>query len=86
MFFLELTIAPMYAIPMDMSREFAGMGSAFIIMGVALAGITSPWVFGWLIDLTGNWNVPFATAIGVLLLGAGGVLLIRPDRPFLPPA
>jgi MFS family permease len=86
MFFLELTIAPMYAIPMDMSKEFAGMGSAFIIMGVALAGITSPWVFGWLIDLTGNWNVPFATAIGVLLLGAGGVLLIRPDRPFLPPA
>jgi MFS family permease len=84
MFFLELTIAPMYAIPMDMSREFAGLGSGFIIMGVALAGITSPVIFGWIIDATGNWNIPFATAVVVLLVGAGGVLFIRPDRPFLP--
>lgn len=86
MFFLELTIAPMYAIPMDMSREFAGLASAFIITGVALAGITSPVIFGWIIDTTGNWNMPFATAVVVLLLGAGGVLLIRPDRPFVPSA
>jgi MFS family permease len=85
MFFLELTIAPMYAIPMDMSKEFAGLGSSFIIMGVALAGITSPVIFGWIIDVTGNWNIPFATAVVVLLLGACGVLLIRPDRPFVPP-
>ena len=42
MFFLELTIAPMYAIPMDISKEYAGLGSAYIIMGVALAGIVSP--------------------------------------------
>jgi hypothetical protein len=38
MFFLELTIAPMYAVPMDISREYAGLGSAYIIMGVAIAG------------------------------------------------
>jgi len=79
MFFLELTIAPMYAVPMDISREYAGLGSAYIIMGVAIAGIISPVVFGWLIDLTGNWNVPFAIGIAILLVGAAVVGVLRPD-------
>lgn len=81
MFCLEMTIAPMYAVPMDMSRDFAGLGSSFIIVGVALAGITSPVVFGWLVGLTGRWDAPFATAIAILLLGSAAVLLIRPDHP-----
>jgi MFS family permease len=86
MFFLELTIAPMYAIPMDVSKEYAGLGSAYVIMGVGLAGIVSPVVFGWLIDLTGNWNVPFATDVAILLLGAAAVPLLRPDLPLLVPS
>lgn len=86
MFFLELTIAPMYAIPMDISKEYAGLGSAYVIMGVGLAGIASPVVFGWLIDLTGNWNVPFATGVAILLLGAAAVPLLRPDLPLLVPS
>jgi MFS family permease len=86
MFFLELTIAPMYAIPMDVSKEYAGLGSAYVIMGVGLAGIVSPVVFGWLIDLTGNWNVPFATGVAILLLGAAAVPLLRPDLPLLVPS
>jgi MFS family permease len=81
MFFLELTIAPVYAIPMDISKEYAGFGSGYVIMGVGLAGIVSPVVFGWLIDLTGNWNVPFATGVGILLIGAAAVPLLRPDLP-----
>ena len=83
MFFLELTIAPMYAIPMDISKEYAGLGSAYVIMGVGLSGIISPVVFGWLIDLTGNWNVPFATGVGILLGGALAVVLLRPDVPLV---
>jgi MFS family permease len=86
MFFLELTIAPMYAIPMDVSKDYAGLGSAYVIMGVGLAGIVSPVVFGWLIDLTGNWNVPFATGVAVLLVGAAAVPLLRPDLPLLIPS
>jgi MFS family permease len=75
----------MYAIPMDISREFAGLCSAYIIMGVAIAGIVSPVVFGWLIDLTGNWNVPFATAVFILLGGAAVVGAVRPDVPLAVP-
>lgn len=85
MFFLELTIAPMYAIPMDISNEFAGLGSAYIIMGVAISGIISPVVFGWLIDRTGNWNIPFATGIAILLTGAAVVGALRPDVPLVIP-
>jgi MFS family permease len=81
MFFLELTVAPMYAVPMDISQEYAGLGSAYVIMGVAIAGIISPVVFGWLIDLTGNWNVPFATGVVILLVGAAVVGVLRPDVP-----
>lgn len=80
MFFLELTIAPMYAIPMDISKEFAGLGSAYVILGVGLSGIISPVVFGWLIDRTGNWNIPFATGVVVLLSGSIGVVWLRPDK------
>ena len=83
MFFLEMTIAPMYAIPMDVSKEYAGLGSAFIIIGVALAGIVSPVAFGRLIDLTGNWNVPFALGVAILLAGAGAVAMLRPDVPLV---
>ena len=86
MFFLELTIAPMYAVPMDISKEYAGLGSAYIIMGVAIAGIISPVAFGWLIDLTGNWNVPFATGVVILLIGAAVVGALRPDVPLVIPA
>ena len=83
MFFLEMTIAPVYAIPMDISREYAGLGSAYVIMGVALSGIISPVVFGWLIDLTGNWNVPFITGVLILLCGVFAVRYLRPDIPFV---
>ncbi|EFI53268.1 MULTISPECIES: MFS transporter [Afipia] len=83
MFFLELTIAPMYAIPMDISKDYAGLGSAYVIMGVGISGIVSPVVFGWLIDRTGNWNVPFASGIGILLAGSLAVILLRPDVPLI---
>jgi len=83
-FFLELTIAPMYAVPMDMSRDYAGMGSAYIIMGVGLAGIVSPIAFGWLVDASGSWNLPFGVGVGILLSGAALASRLRPDRPFQP--
>ncbi len=85
MFFLELTIAPMYAISMDISKEYAGLASAYVIMGVGLSGIVSPVAFGWLIDRTGDWNVPFGTGVAVLLCGAFAVPLLRPDVPLMVP-
>jgi cyanate permease len=50
--------------------------------GFGLAGIISPFVFGYLIDKTGSWTLPFAGSIGLLLLGAGLAFRMHPDRPF----
>ena len=52
--------------------------------GFGLAGIISPLVFGYLIDLTGSWTLPFAGSVCLLLLGAALAFRIRPDQPFEP--
>jgi hypothetical protein len=39
-------------------------------------------VFGYLIDRTGSWTLPFAGSICLLLLGAGLAFRMHPDRPF----
>jgi cyanate permease len=42
----------------------------------------SPFVFGYLIDLTGSWTWPFAGSVVLLLLGAALAFRMHPDRPF----
>jgi cyanate permease len=53
--------------------------------GFGVAGIISPWVFGYVIDVTGSWTVPFVASIVLLLIGSGLALRLRPDRPLLDP-
>ena len=81
-FFAEMTIGPMWAIPMDVAPEFAGTASGMMNTGSALAAIISPVVSGWLIDRFGNWELPF---VGSMVLMAMGVVLasrMRPDSKF----
>jgi cyanate permease len=49
--------------------------------GFGLAGIVSPLVFGYIIDLTGNWHLPFALSIALLWVGIMMAFRMRPDRP-----
>jgi cyanate permease len=37
-------------------------------------------VFGRVVDATGNWTLPFAGAIGFLVLGTIMAFRMRPDR------
>jgi len=53
--------------------------------GFGVAGIISPVVFGYLIDVTGSWTLPFAGSVALLLLGAVLAFRMRPDRPFESP-
>jgi sugar phosphate permease len=80
-FMLELTIGPIWAVPMDIAPRFAGTASGMLNTGAALATIISPVVFGTIIDLTGNWSLPFAGSILFLIIGAIATITIRPDRP-----
>jgi sugar phosphate permease len=80
-FCVELVVAPIWAVPMDIAPRYAGSASGIMNFGFGVAGIISPWVFGYVIDLTGSWTVPFIASVILLLIGAGLALLLRPDRP-----
>jgi ACS family glucarate transporter-like MFS transporter len=79
-FFAELTIGPMWAIPMDIAPEFSGTASGIMNTGSALAAIISPVIAGLLIDKFDSWELPFAGSM--LLMGLGVVLALRmrPER------
>jgi MFS family permease len=81
-FCVELVVAPIWAVPMDIAPKYSGSASGMMNFGFGLAGIISPSVFGFLIDKTGSWTLPFAGSIGLLLLGAGLAFRMHPDRPF----
>ena len=57
--------------------------SGFMNFGFGMAGIISPVVFGYAIDLTGRWDVPFVGSLAVLLLGALHALRCRPGERFV---
>jgi sugar phosphate permease len=82
-FFAELIVAPIWAIPMDITPEYSGSASGFMNFGFGMAGIISPVVFGWAIDVTGRWDVPFVGSLAVLLLGAMLALRIHPQNRFV---
>jgi len=76
-------VAPIWAIPMDITPEYSGSASGFMNFGFGMAGIISPVVFGWAIDWTGRWDVPFIGSLGVLLLGAVLAFTIHPGNRFV---
>lgn len=84
-FFLELVVGTIWAVPMDITREYAGIAGGMMNFGFGLAGIISPIVFGWIIDRTGNWDIPFGVSVGICVLGAALTVFMHPEKPFVPP-
>ncbi len=84
-FFLELVVGTIWAIPMDISREYAGLAGGMMNFGFGLAGIISPVVFGFVVDRTGSWDIPFTISVAICVIGALLTVFMRPDRPFIPP-
>lgn len=85
-FFAELIVAPIWAIPMDIAPEYSGSASGFMNFGFGMAGIISPVVFGYAIDLTGRWDVPFIGSLALLIVGALLALNCRPGERFVDPS
>jgi MFS family permease len=81
-FFAEMTIGPMWAIPMDIAPKYSGTASGFMNMGSALAAILSPVVGGWIIDVTGNWDWPFIGSMGLMVVGAVFAFAMKPEQKF----
>ena len=82
-FFAEMTIGPMWSTPMDIAPQMSGTASGLMNCGSALAAILSPTVFGFVIDRTGNWPLPFVGTIVLLATGAIGAFFMHPERPFV---
>jgi MFS transporter, ACS family, glucarate transporter len=81
-FFAEMTIGPMWAIPMDIAPQYSGTASGMMNTGSALAAIISPVLSGFLIDRFGSWELPF---VGSMVLMAIGVVLafrMQPESKF----
>ena len=79
-FFLELTNAVLWSLPMDIAGAYAGTAGGMMNTGFGVAGMISPIVFGFLIQTTGSYQVPFAVSAVLLVIGIIGSLFIDPTR------
>jgi MFS family permease len=81
-FFAELTVGPLWSVPMDIAPRYAGSASGIMNFGFGVAGLISPSSFGYLVDRTGSWVFPFIGSIVLLLLGVVFASRLRPDLRF----
>jgi sugar phosphate permease len=79
-FFLELTNAVLWALPLDIAGGYAGTAGGMMNTGFGVAGMISPAVFGFVIDRTGSYQLPFYFSAGLLVIGALSALRIDPTR------
>jgi ACS family D-galactonate transporter-like MFS transporter len=79
-FFLELTNAVLWALPMDIAGRYAGTAGGVMNTGFGIAGMISPVAFGFLIERSGRYEVPFFISAGLLLIGAACAFAVDPTR------
>ena len=83
MFFLECTIGPSWAVPMDAGGKYSGTVSGMMNMAGNFGGALSPLVFGFLVQY-GNWQAPFIVAAVLLVIGAAiWAFWLDPERSVL---
>jgi MFS transporter, ACS family, glucarate transporter len=81
-FFAEMTIGPMWAIPMDIAPVYSGTASGMMNSGSALAAIISPVVSGFLIDQFGSWELPFVGSMVLMAIGTLCAFRMQPESRF----
>jgi ACS family D-galactonate transporter-like MFS transporter len=79
-FFLELTNAVLWSLPLDIAGAHAGTAGGMMNTGFGVAGMISPVVFGWLVQRTGSYEVPFRISALLLAVGVVASLFIDPNR------
>ena len=81
-FCAELIVAPLWSIPMDIAPQYAGSASGIMNFGFGVAGLISPSSFGYLVDRTGSWVIPFVGSVILLIIGGICAARLRPDSLF----
>jgi len=83
MFFLEFTIGPSWAVPMDTGGKYSGTVSGMMNMAGNFGGALSPIVFGFLAQY-GSWQAPFIVAAALLVAGSAvWAFWLDPDKHIL---
>jgi ACS family D-galactonate transporter-like MFS transporter len=77
-FFLELTNAVLWALPIDIAGSHAGTASGMMNSGFGIAGMISPVVFGIIIERTGRYDLPFFLSAGLLFVGGICSMFVDP--------
>src|SRR6516225_1509949 len=77
-FFLELTNAVLWALPIDIAGSHAGTASGMMNSGFGIAGMVSPVAFGIIVERTGRYDLPFLLSAGLLLVGAICSMFVDP--------
>jgi len=77
---LELTTGVSWAVPVDIGRAFAGTISALMNTCGNLGGVLSALVVGWLVQVTGRWELVFLIAAAACLAAAVCWLRIDPEE------
>jgi ACS family D-galactonate transporter-like MFS transporter len=77
-FFLELTNAVLWTLPLDIAGPYAGTAGGIMNTGFGIAGMISPVAFGVLIERTGHYELPLFVSAGLLLAGAFCAMGIDP--------
>jgi MFS family permease len=83
MFFNEMNVGPMWAIPMDIAYDRAGTASGIMSGNGFIAAIVSPVIAGFVADRFGNWDITFMVSIGVMVCGILLSFTMKPERPFM---
>ena len=79
-FFLELTNAVLWSLPLDIAGSYAGTAGGMMNTGFGVAGMISPVAFGYLIETTGSYQVPFFVSAVLLGVGVIASLFIDPTN------
>jgi len=83
MFFLECTIGPSWAVPMDTGGKYSGTVSGMMNMAGNFGAALSPIVFGVLAQ-NGNWEAPFILAAALLVAGSAvWAFWVNPEQAIL---
>jgi MFS family permease len=71
---------------MDTAGAYAATAGGMMNTGFGVAGMISPLAFGFLIEKTGSYQVPFLASAGLLAVGIVAALFIDPTRKVDDPA
>jgi MFS family permease len=75
-----LTLAPAWATAVDVGGRHAGVAAGTMNTVGQIGGILSPIVLAYLVDATGDWNLPLVVLAGIYALAGIAWLAINPAQ------